>query len=36
MEHLETAVRALEVHLAPDEVTALEAPYVPHPTAGFG
>ena len=35
LEHLENAVGALEVHLAPEEVAALEAPYVPHPIAGF-
>ncbi len=35
MEHLETAVAALEVRLSAEEVTALEAPYVPHPIAGF-
>jgi aryl-alcohol dehydrogenase-like predicted oxidoreductase len=36
MEHLETAVAALDVRLSPEEVAALEAPYVPHPNAGFG
>jgi len=35
MEHLEAAVKALEVKLAPDEVKTLEEPYVPHPIAGF-
>jgi aryl-alcohol dehydrogenase-like predicted oxidoreductase len=35
MEHLETAVASLQVKLSPEEVKALEAPYVPHPTAGF-
>jgi len=35
MEHLETAVGALGVPLSKEEVTALEAPYVPHPVAGF-
>jgi aryl-alcohol dehydrogenase-like predicted oxidoreductase len=35
MEHLEQAVGALEVELSDDEVAALEAPYVPHPIAGF-
>ncbi len=35
MEHLEIAVGALEVHLSDDEAAALEAPYVPHPIAGF-
>jgi aryl-alcohol dehydrogenase-like predicted oxidoreductase len=36
MEHLETAVAALEVKLSADEVASLEAPYAPHPVAGFG
>jgi aryl-alcohol dehydrogenase-like predicted oxidoreductase len=35
MHHLEDAVAALEVKLTSDEVSALEAPYVPHPVAGF-
>jgi aryl-alcohol dehydrogenase-like predicted oxidoreductase len=35
MAHLETAVAALGVQLSPEEVAALEAPYVPHPIAGF-
>jgi aryl-alcohol dehydrogenase-like predicted oxidoreductase len=35
MEHLETAVGALDVQLSQDEMTALEAPYVAHPIAGF-
>jgi len=35
MEHLETAVAALGVQLSKEEVTALEAPYVAHPIAGF-
>jgi aryl-alcohol dehydrogenase-like predicted oxidoreductase len=35
MEHLEQAVGALDVELSEDEVTALEAPYVPHAIAGF-
>jgi aryl-alcohol dehydrogenase-like predicted oxidoreductase len=33
--HLEDAVAALSVRLAPEEVAALEEPYVPHPVAGF-
>jgi len=33
--HLEDAVAALSVHLTPEEVTALEEPYVPHPVLGF-
>jgi aryl-alcohol dehydrogenase-like predicted oxidoreductase len=32
--HLEDAVGALSVHLAPEEVEDLEAPYVPHPVVG--
>ncbi len=36
MEHLETAVKALDVRLAPEDVASLEAAYVPHATAGFG
>jgi aryl-alcohol dehydrogenase-like predicted oxidoreductase len=35
MEHLEAAVRALDVTLSPEEIAALEAPYVPHAVAGF-
>jgi len=35
MEQLETAVGALDVTLAPGEMAALEAPYVPHAIAGF-
>ncbi len=35
MEHLETAVKALDVRLSNEEVAALEAPYVAHPVAGF-
>ena len=34
--HLDDAVAALSIKLAPDEIAALEAPYVPHPVAGFG
>jgi len=33
--HLEAAVGALDVELSDDEVASLEAPYVPHPIAGF-
>ena len=36
MHHLEDAVSSLEVKLMSDEVRALEAPYIPHPVAGFG
>jgi aryl-alcohol dehydrogenase-like predicted oxidoreductase len=35
MEHLETAAGALGVQLSAEEVRALEAPYAPHPVAGF-
>ena len=34
-EHLEDAVRALEIKLTPDDCTSLEEPYVPHPISGF-
>jgi aryl-alcohol dehydrogenase-like predicted oxidoreductase len=34
-QHLEDAVSALAIKLTPEEITALEAPYVPHPVAGF-
>jgi len=33
--HLTDAVAALSVHLTPEEMTALEEPYVPHPVLGF-
>ncbi|HEX5271265.1 MAG TPA: aldo/keto reductase [Gemmataceae bacterium] len=33
--HLEDAVAALSVKLTAEEVATLEAPYVPHPVAGF-
>ncbi|HUB06185.1 MAG TPA: aldo/keto reductase [Myxococcales bacterium] len=35
LEHLETAVGALGVQLSPDEVAALEQPYLPHAVAGL-
>jgi len=35
MAHLEAAVGAVDVELSDDEVASLEAPYVPHPIAGF-
>jgi len=35
LSHLEDAVAALAVALTPDEIAALEAPYVPHAVAGF-
>lgn len=33
--HLEDAVAALSISLAPEEVRALEEPYTPHPVLGF-
>ncbi len=33
--HLEDAIAALSVELAPEEVARLEEPYVPHPVLGF-
>jgi 1-deoxyxylulose-5-phosphate synthase len=33
--HLEDAVAALSVRLTPEEMSALEEPYVPHPVLGF-
>jgi aryl-alcohol dehydrogenase-like predicted oxidoreductase len=35
MDHLEPAAGAVEVQLSKEEVAAVEAPYVPHPIAGF-
>ena len=35
LHHLEEAVAALDVKLSEAEIGALEAPYVPHPIAGF-
>lgn len=35
MQHLDDAVAALSVKLTPEEIAALEAPYVPHAVAGF-
>jgi aryl-alcohol dehydrogenase-like predicted oxidoreductase len=35
MKHLEDAVKALEVKLTQEELQSLEAPYLPHPVAGF-
>jgi 1-deoxyxylulose-5-phosphate synthase len=34
MKHLDDAVAALSVHLEPDELAALSAPYQPHPILG--
>jgi 1-deoxyxylulose-5-phosphate synthase len=36
MDHLDAAVRALEVKLSKEDVTLLEESYLPHPIAGFG
>jgi aryl-alcohol dehydrogenase-like predicted oxidoreductase len=33
--HLDDAVSALTVKLSPDEIKALEEPYIPHPVSGF-
>jgi aryl-alcohol dehydrogenase-like predicted oxidoreductase len=35
MQHLDDAVAALSVKLTPEEIAALEAPYVPHAVTGF-
>jgi 1-deoxyxylulose-5-phosphate synthase len=35
LEHLDAAAAALQVQLSEEEMAALEAPYVPHPVAGF-
>lgn len=35
MSHLEDAVGALTIKLTPEEIAALEEPYVPHPIVGF-
>jgi aryl-alcohol dehydrogenase-like predicted oxidoreductase len=35
LSHLESALRALEVELTPQEIAALEAPYRPHAVRGF-
>ncbi len=34
-EQLEDSIAAIEVTLSPEEIAKLEAPYVPHPVAGF-
>lgn len=34
-QHLDDAVKALDVVLSPEEIRALEEPYTPHPVAGF-
>lgn len=35
LEHLEAAIRSVDVTLTPDEVKALEAPYQPHAVRGM-
>jgi aryl-alcohol dehydrogenase-like predicted oxidoreductase len=35
LHHLDDAVAALALRLAPEDIAALEEPYVPHPVAGF-
>ncbi|MFG1921636.1 aldo/keto reductase [Cryptosporangium sp. NPDC048952] len=35
LSHLEDAVAAVDLELTPDEIAALEKPYVPHAVAGF-
>jgi aryl-alcohol dehydrogenase-like predicted oxidoreductase len=34
-QHLSDAVQALSIRLTQDEIARLEAPYIPHPVAGF-
>jgi aryl-alcohol dehydrogenase-like predicted oxidoreductase len=34
-QHLEDALAALSLKLSPEELKALEEPYVPHPVSGF-
>jgi len=35
VKHIEEAVAAIDIKLAPEEIEALEAPYVPHPVLGL-
>lgn len=35
LSHLEDALASVQVELSPEEIRALDAPYVPHPVAGF-
>jgi len=35
MSHLEDAAGAILISLTPEEIAALEEPYVPHPIIGF-
>lgn len=34
-QHLDDAVAALSLNLTPDELAALQEPYIPHPVVGF-
>jgi aryl-alcohol dehydrogenase-like predicted oxidoreductase len=34
-QHLEDAIASLDLQLTTDEIEQLEAPYLPHPVAGF-
>ncbi len=34
-QHLDDALAALSLNLTPEEIAALEEPYVPHPVVGF-
>lgn len=34
-QHLDDAISALSLQLTPEEIAALEEPYVPHPVVGF-
>ena len=35
MAHLDDALAAVDLELAPDEIASLEEPYTPHPVVGF-
>jgi aryl-alcohol dehydrogenase-like predicted oxidoreductase len=35
LHHLDDAIASVDVRLSPDEIAALEAPYVPHEVVGF-
>ncbi|KFE70595.1 aldo/keto reductase [Hyalangium minutum] len=35
LDHLEAAIRAVEVQLSPEDIAALEKPYKPHEVRGF-
>ncbi len=36
MDHLEQAVKALDINLSEEHIAELEAPYIPHPVLGHG